>query len=68
MAADGAPAAGKKEEEAKPKAKEPAALTPEDIELKASLLLMVERAADVDAGVQKLALESLRREIRTATR
>ena len=60
---------GKKEAEAaKAKAKAPVELSAEDAELKASLLLMVDRAADKDAGVQKLALESLRREIRSATR
>ena len=56
---------------AKPPAKPaaaPAELSVEDSELKAALLLMVERAGDADAGVQRLALESLRREIRTATR
>ena len=56
---------------AKPPAKPAAApveLSAEDSELKAALLLMVERAGDADAGVQRLALESLRREIRTATR
>lgn len=71
MAADAPPKdAGDKKEDAtkaKPKAA-PVELSAEDAELKAALLLMVDRAADKDAGVQRLALESLRREIRTATR
>jgi hypothetical protein len=37
-------------------------------DLQASLALMVQRSGDADAGVQRLALESLRREIRSATR
>jgi 26S proteasome regulatory subunit N1 len=69
MAADAPPPeAGKKEEAGKAKAKVPVELSAEDAELKAALLLMVDRSADKDAGVQRLALESLRREIRTATR
>ena len=68
MAADAPSAPPKAEEAAKAKAKVPVELSAEDSELKAALLLMVERAADKDAGVQRLALESLRREIRTATR
>lgn len=46
----------------------PQELTAEDAELKANLELLVQRAGDADAGVQRLALENLRREIRSATR
>ena len=68
MAADKPPAEEAKKEEGGKAKKAPVELTAEDAELKASLLLMVERAADKDAGVQKLALESLRTAIRTSTR
>jgi hypothetical protein len=71
MAADAPPKdAGDKKEDATKTAKKaaPVELSAEDAELKAALLLMVDRAADKDVGVQRLALESLRREIRTATR
>ena len=44
-----------------------AELSAEDAELKANLLLMVSSASDPDAGVQRLALEGLRKEIRSAT-
>jgi len=46
----------------------PAELSPEDALLKAQLETYVLRAADGDAGVQRLALESLRKEIKSATR
>ncbi|CAM6095742.1 unnamed protein product [Calypogeia fissa] len=42
-------------------------LSEEDLALKEQLELYVERAQDSDPGVQKLALESMRQEIRTAT-
>ncbi len=65
MVAQSAPPAengAKKPEPAK------AELSAEDQELKDALLLMVTRAGDADVGVQRLALEGLRREIRSATR
>ena len=43
-------------------------LSAEDAELRDALLLMVTRASDPEPGVQRLALEGLRREIRSATR
>ncbi|KAJ8511353.1 hypothetical protein OPV22_001787 [Ensete ventricosum] len=42
-------------------------LSDEDLALKQQLELYVERVQDADQGVQKLALESMRQEIRTAT-
>ncbi|KAJ6822051.1 putative 26S proteasome non-ATPase regulatory subunit 2-like protein A [Iris pallida] len=42
-------------------------LSDEDLALKQQLELYVERAQDSDPGVQKLALESMRHEIRTST-
>mmetsp|Transcript_43009 Transcript_43009/g.71701 ORF Transcript_43009/g.71701 Transcript_43009/m.71701 type:complete len:897 (+) Transcript_43009:349-3039(+) len=42
-------------------------ISEEDQELKTNLELMVERTQDEDLGVQKLALESLRKEIRSST-
>ncbi|KMZ67453.1 26S proteasome regulatory subunit N1 [Zostera marina] len=42
-------------------------LSEEDLALKEQLELYVERVQDSDPGVQKLALESMRQEIRTAT-
>lgn len=42
-------------------------LSEEDQELKRNLELMVERVGDSDAGVQKLALDSITKEIHTAT-
>eukprot|EP00271_Cylindrocystis_brebissonii_P003252 TRINITY_DN1402_c0_g1_i1.p1 TRINITY_DN1402_c0_g1~~TRINITY_DN1402_c0_g1_i1.p1 ORF type:complete len:915 (+),score=203.59 TRINITY_DN1402_c0_g1_i1:289-3033(+) len=42
-------------------------LSEEDLALKESLELLVTRVQDEEAGVQKLALESMRQEIRTAT-
>ncbi|XP_020090307.1 26S proteasome non-ATPase regulatory subunit 2 homolog A-like [Ananas comosus] len=42
-------------------------LSDEDLALKQQLELYVERVQDSDPGVQKLALESMRQEIRTAT-
>lgn len=44
-----------------------AELSEEDRALKEKLQLMVERAQDADVGVQKLALETIRSEIRSAT-
>ena len=46
----------------------PAELSAEDAELRDNLLLCVQRVTDPDAGVATLALETLRTEIRTATR
>jgi 26S proteasome regulatory subunit N1 len=43
-------------------------LSEEDAALKENLELMVMRASDPKTGVAKLALETMRREIRTATR
>jgi 26S proteasome regulatory subunit N1 len=43
-------------------------LSEEDVALKENLELMVMRASDPKAGVAKLALETMRSEIRTATR
>eukprot|EP00897_Mesotaenium_endlicherianum_P000523 jgi/Mesen1/10471/ME000083S09976 len=42
-------------------------LTEEDLALKQSLELLVERIQDPEAGLQKLALENMRQEIRTST-
>ncbi|XP_047949685.1 26S proteasome non-ATPase regulatory subunit 2 homolog A-like [Salvia hispanica] len=42
-------------------------LSEEDLALKQQLELYVERAQDADPGLQKVALESMREEIRTAT-
>ncbi|ERN17002.1 hypothetical protein AMTR_s00057p00213330 [Amborella trichopoda] len=42
-------------------------LSDEDLALKQQLELYVERVQDSDPGVQKLALESMRQEIRTST-
>ena len=50
------------------KAEPKAELSAEDAELRDALLLMVTRASDPEPGVQRLALEGLRREIRSATR
>ena len=75
MAAD-APAANGAAKEA-PKGKEDGKkkaaakvveLSEEDAQLKESLELCVVRSADSDPGVAKLALETLLKEIRTATR
>ena len=43
-------------------------MSDEDAALKENLELMVTRAGDPQAGVAKLALETMRREIKTATR
>uniref|UniRef100_A0A7S0WQH9 26S proteasome non-ATPase regulatory subunit 2 homolog n=1 Tax=Pyramimonas obovata TaxID=1411642 RepID=A0A7S0WQH9_9CHLO len=51
----------------KKKGEIPDEMSEEDQELKDNLELMVERTQDADSGVQKLALESLRKEIRSAT-
>ncbi|KAL5988477.1 26S proteasome non-ATPase regulatory subunit 2 A [Asimina triloba] len=50
-----------------PKKKKDEELSDEDLALKQQLELYVERIQDPDLGVQKLALESLRQEIRTST-
>ncbi|MCD7453768.1 26S proteasome non-ATPase regulatory subunit 2 A, partial [Datura stramonium] len=42
-------------------------LSEEDLALKQQLELYVERVQDADPGLQKVALESMRQEIRTAT-
>jgi hypothetical protein len=46
----------------------PAELSAEDVELRDALVLCVQRVLDPDAGVATLSLETLRTEIRTATR
>ena len=46
---------------------EPEELSEEDQQLKENLELLVERARDVEAGVQKLAIQSIANEIRSAT-
>ena len=43
-------------------------LSEEDLQLKTNLELLVQRGMDSKAGVAKLALESMRTEIKTATR
>ena len=43
-------------------------LSDEDLALKENLELMVTRSADPKAGVAKLAMETMRSEIKTATR
>lgn len=79
MAGDAAAAVKKEEKKDEPKKKtgdkkkdkkdkdENDDLSPEDQKLKADLDLMAERALDKDAGVQKMALESMVKEIRTST-
>jgi 26S proteasome regulatory subunit N1 len=42
-------------------------LSEEDLQKKQEVDLLAERVQDVDAGVQKLALDTLREEIRTST-
>ena len=65
---------GKTEKDGKPKPtngkdkKTEVELSEEDAALKENLELMVMRASDPKAGVAKLALETMRSEIRTATR
>ncbi|XP_021301500.1 26S proteasome non-ATPase regulatory subunit 2 homolog A [Sorghum bicolor] len=56
------PPKGKKKDE-----KKDDDLSEEDLALKEQLELYVVRAQDADPGVQKLALESMRQEIRSAT-
>ncbi|XP_024533370.1 26S proteasome non-ATPase regulatory subunit 2 homolog A [Selaginella moellendorffii] len=53
--------------DAKKKKDEKEDLSEEDLALKQQLELYVERAQDSDPGVQRLALESMRQEIRSAT-
>ncbi|KAL4272125.1 hypothetical protein GQ457_13G006320 [Hibiscus cannabinus] len=50
-----------------PKKKEEEDLSEEDLALKQQLELYVERVQDSDPGLQKVALESMRHEIRTST-
>lgn len=64
------PAEEAKKKDAKKNGKDEAKeadLSDEDLELKKNLELMVERLMDPDAGVQKVALQSICTEIRTAT-
>ena len=65
-----APSEEKKQEKGGPKKEEKKVveLSDEDLALKENLELMVTRVADPDSGVAKLALETMRKEIRTATR
>ncbi|KAI3845032.1 hypothetical protein MKW92_021129 [Papaver armeniacum] len=56
-----------KDSEKKKNEKKDEDLSDEDLALKQQLELCVERAQDVEPGVQKLALESMRQEIRTST-
>jgi 26S proteasome regulatory subunit N1 len=71
MAASEAPPAEKPEDKAKPKnakdADPDADLSDEDRVLKERLELLVDRARDGDQGLAKVALESIRVEIRSAT-
>lgn len=57
----------KKQKDGKKKEDPDAELSEEDLELKRNIELMVERCKDQDAGVQKLALDSITKEIRTTT-
>ena len=41
--------------------------SPEDLQKKEEIALIVERVKDVEEGVQKLAIESLRQEIKSST-
>lgn len=71
----GAPAGGRKESTVKVPAKDPKKkddkkdedLSEEDLALKQQLELYVERVQDPDPGLQRVALESMRQEIRSAT-
>ena len=63
-AADGA----KNKKDGKKEEKKVVELSDDDLLLKENLELMVTRVADPDSGVAKLALETMRKEIRTATR
>ncbi|KAJ1618081.1 hypothetical protein T492DRAFT_892634 [Pavlovales sp. CCMP2436] len=68
MAADPPKKDDKGEKGAKKKKGDPVDdLSPEDAKLKADLDLLAERALDADAGIQKLALESMINEIRSST-
>jgi hypothetical protein len=62
---NGTPAGGADDKKSKAP---PVELSAEDQELKDNLLLCVQRVSDPDPGVARLALETLRTEIRTATR
>ena len=64
---EGGAAAPAKDAKAKPPPAAPE-LSEEDIALKERLELYVTRTADADPGVAKLAMEELRKEIRSATR
>ena len=55
---------GKKKKDKKDDADD---LSPEDLQLKRALDLMAERAVDKDTGIQKAALDSMVREIRSST-
>lgn len=57
----------KKKDPKQPEEDKDADLSDEDLQLKKNLELMVERLHDKDSGVQKLALDSICNEIRTAT-
>lgn len=57
----------KKQKDVKKKEDPDADLSDEDLELKKNIELMVERVKDSDAGVQKLALDSITKEIHTTT-
>ena len=42
-------------------------LSPEDLQKKEEIALIVERVKDIEEGVQKLAIEALRTEIKSST-
>ncbi|XP_045820381.1 26S proteasome non-ATPase regulatory subunit 2 homolog A isoform X1 [Trifolium pratense] len=63
----GASTSGTKDEAAAKKKIESEDLSDEDLALKQQLELYVERVQDSDPGLQKIALESMRQEIRTST-
>ncbi|XP_071735874.1 26S proteasome non-ATPase regulatory subunit 2 homolog A-like [Rutidosis leptorrhynchoides] len=60
-------AASKKDQKKKKDEKKDEDLSEEDLALKQQLELYVERVSDADLGLQKVALESMRQEIRTST-
>jgi 26S proteasome regulatory subunit N1 len=64
---NGAPAQNTDKSKPKNKKKDLIEESPEDKKKREELALLVERLQDQDLGVQKLALESLRTEIRTST-
>lgn len=61
------PAAKKTKEQLKAEAEKEADLSEEDLALKRSLEMMVERVQDADPGVQKAAIASIGDQIRSAT-